>query len=58
MQGYFEVMVCHITKLAMTPGWLAYARDFAAELDAEKSGAYAGIVEAVRVRIAEEKAKK
>ncbi len=35
----------------MTQGWLDYARARAKELEAEKSGTYKGIGEAVRLEI-------
>ena len=47
----YTTMTKHIAKLAMTPGWLDYARAKAKELEAEKSGAYKGIGEAVRLEI-------
>jgi hypothetical protein len=47
----YTTMVKHIARLAMTQGWLDYARARAKELEAEKSGTYKGIGEAVRLEI-------
>ena len=47
----YTTMTKHIAKLAMTRGWLDYARAKAKELEAEKSGYYKGIGEAVRLEI-------
>jgi hypothetical protein len=46
--NYFADTVQHIARLSKTPGWGAYARDWANHLEADKSGAYKGLVEAVR----------
>jgi hypothetical protein len=46
--NYFTDMVAEIARLSQTPGWKAWARQWAMDLDAEPSGAYKGLVEAVR----------
>jgi hypothetical protein len=46
--NYFASMVAHIARLSKTPGWGAYARQWAKDLEADKSGAWTGLVEAVR----------
>ena len=46
--NYFTDMVAEITRLSKVPGWKAWARQWAMNLDAEPSGAYKGLVEAVR----------
>ena len=52
MHDYFQRMVNHIAQLSKTPGWGAYTREWAKELEADRSGAYTGLVEAVRSQIA------
>jgi hypothetical protein len=46
--NYFTAMVAEIARLSKVPGWKAWARRWAMDLDAEPSGAYKGLVEAVR----------
>lgn len=46
--NYFTDMVAEIARLSKVPGWRAWARQWAMDLDAEPSGAYKGLVEAVR----------
>ena len=46
--NYFTDMVAEIARLSKVPGWRAWARQWAMDLDAEPSGAYRGLVEAVR----------
>jgi hypothetical protein len=46
--NYFTDMVAEIARLSKVPGWKAWARQWAMDLDAEPSGAYKGLVEAVR----------
>ena len=48
MANYFARMVAHIARLSKTPGWGAYARQWAKDLEADKSGVWTGLVEAVR----------
>lgn len=48
MPDYFKRAVAHIAQLSKTPGWRAYSRQWAEDLQAHPSGAYAGLVEAVR----------
>jgi hypothetical protein len=48
MADYFTSMVAHIAQLSKTPGWGAYARQWAKELEADRSGAFEGLIEAVR----------
>ena len=48
MANYFADMVQHIAQLSKTPGWGAYARQWAKDLEADRSGAFKGLVEAVR----------
>lgn len=48
MADYFTIMVSHIAQLSKTPGWGAYARQWAKELEADRSGAFKGLIEAVR----------
>ena len=50
--NYFTEMVHHIARLYKTPGWGAWARHWAQELQDDNSGAYAGLVEAVRSHLA------
>ena len=49
---YYEKMVQHLARLAMNPAWTAEAKRFAQELEDDQSGAYRGIIEATRQRIA------
>ena len=44
---HLEWLVC----MAMTPGWWQHSRLRARELEADESGLFAGIVEAVRERL-------
>ncbi len=46
--NYFARMVAHIARLSRTPGWGAYARQWAKDLEADRSGVFKGLVEAVR----------
>jgi hypothetical protein len=46
--NYFTDMVAEIARLSKVPGWKAWARQWAMDLDAEPSEAYKGLVEAVR----------
>jgi hypothetical protein len=46
--NYFAHMVAHIARLSKTPGWGAYARQWAKDLESDKSGVWTGLVEAVR----------
>ena len=39
--------------MALQKGWIAYAKKRAEELEADKSGLFVGIVEAVRERLKE-----
>lgn len=48
MPDYFTRMVSHIARLSKTPGWGAYARQWAKDLEADRSGVWIGLVEAVR----------
>lgn len=48
---YFTRMVSHIARLSKTPGWGAYARQWAKDLEADKSGVWIGLVEAVREQL-------
>ena len=52
MPDYFTRMVSHIARLSKTPGWGAYARQWAKDLEADRSGVWTGLVEAVRSHIA------
>ena len=47
-ENYFEEMVSRIARLATMPAWKAWAKQWAKELEADQSGAYTGLVEAVR----------
>lgn len=49
---YYENMVQHLARLAINPAWTAEAKRFAQELEDGQSGAYKGIIEATRQRIA------
>ena len=40
-----------LVTMAMTPGWWQHSRRRARELEADESGLFAGIVEAVRERL-------
>ncbi len=47
--NYFADMVQHIAKLSKTPGWGAYARQWAKDLEADdRARVWTGLVEAVR----------
>ena len=48
---HFTRMVDHIARLSKTPGWGAYARQWAKELEADQSGVWDGLIEAVRERL-------
>ena len=50
-QSYFTNMVAHIVRLAKMPAWKAWAKQWAQELEADKSGAYKGLLAAVRSRL-------
>jgi hypothetical protein len=52
MGNYFEDTAAHIARLYQTPGWRAWARQWARELEEHPSGAFKGLVEAVRSRLA------
>jgi hypothetical protein len=41
-------MVSNIARLSKTPGWGAYARQWAKDLEEDRSGVWIGLVEAVR----------
>lgn len=43
----FEEMLDHLVELAKTPGWKAYAWHRAKQLDSDKTGAWAGMAEAL-----------
>lgn len=49
--NYYEKMVQHLARLAIDPAWKAEAKRFAQELEDDQSGAFKGIIEAVRMRI-------
>jgi hypothetical protein len=49
--NYFARMVAHIAQLSKTPGWGAYARQWAKDLEADRSGVWTGLVEAVRASL-------
>ena len=51
----FEQQVEHLTKMALQKGWIAYAKQRAQELEADPSGLWVGLVEAVRERLNERK---
>ena len=51
----FEQQVEHLTKMALQKGWIAYAKQRAQELEADQSGLWVGLVEAVRERLNERK---
>jgi hypothetical protein len=51
MPDYFTRMVSHIARLSKTPGWGAYARQWAKDLEADRSGVWTGLVEAVREQL-------
>ena len=44
----YDRQLQHLIKLAMSPGWKAYAWSRAKELDGNQSGMYAGIAEALK----------
>jgi hypothetical protein len=44
----FQQQVQHLARMAQTPGWRAYARARAVELEADQSGLFVGLVDAVR----------
>lgn len=50
--NYYERMTEHLARLAIDPAWKAEAKRFAQELEDDQSGAYKGIIEATRQRIA------
>ncbi len=49
--NYFTDMVAEIARLSQKPGWKSWARQWAMDLDAEQSGAFRGLVEAVREKL-------
>jgi hypothetical protein len=51
----FEQQVEHLVKMALQKGWIAYAKQRAQELEADPSGLWVGLVEAVRERLNERK---
>ena len=51
----FEQQVEHLTKMALQKGWIAYAKQRAQELEADPSGLWVGLIEAVRERVNERK---
>jgi hypothetical protein len=53
--NYFADMVQHIAQLSKTPGWGAYARQWAKDLEADdRARVWTGLVEAVRSHLASE----
>ena len=46
--GEFDTQLDHLILLAALPGWKAYAWHRAKELDADTSGLYSGMAEALR----------
>lgn len=51
----FEQQVEHLTKMVLQKGWIAYAKQRAEELEADPSGLWVGLIEAVRERVNERK---
>ena len=51
----FEQQVEHLTKMVLQKGWIAYAKHRAEELEADPSGLWVGLIEAVRERVNERK---
>jgi hypothetical protein len=51
----FEQQVEHLTKMVLQKGWIAYAKQRAQELEADPSGLWVGLIEAVRERVNERK---
>jgi hypothetical protein len=50
-----DKQVQHLTAMALKPGWTAYAKARAQELENDQSGLFKGIVEQVRERLKERK---
>lgn len=46
--GAFEQQLQHLIRMAREPGWKAYAWQRAQELDADSSGLFTGIADALR----------
>ncbi len=59
MNNYYAKMVLHVARLSKTPGWLAYTKQFAEELEAEQPEMYSGLCNDVRevLKSSEEKSK-
>ena len=55
LQNLREKQVQHLTDMALKPGWIAYAKARAQELENDQSGLFKGIVEEVRERLNERK---
>ena len=50
-----EKQLQHLTDMVLKPGWMAYAKARALELENDQSGLFKGIVEEVRERLNERK---
>jgi hypothetical protein len=55
LQNLREKQVQHLTDMALKPGWIAYAKARAQELENDQSGLFKGIVEEVRERLSQMK---
>ena len=55
LQNLREKQIQHLTDMALKPGWIAYAKARAEELENDQSGLFKGIVEEVRERLNERK---
>lgn len=50
-----EKQVQHLVDMALKPGWIAYAKARALELENDQSGLFKGITEQVRKRLSQMK---
>ncbi len=54
--GAYERHLAHLIRMAGEPGWKAYAWHRAQELDADRSGMWRGIAEALKTAMTRAKA--
>lgn len=52
--GAYDHQLAHLIRLAELPGWKAYAWHRAKELDADSSGLWTGIAEALKTAMTRE----
>lgn len=53
----YQTQLDHLTRLAMDPGWKAYAWARALELEADQTGLWAGLSSALKQSVDQQKTK-